>query len=91
MFLSYNILKICHSQHLRAYFSISGIITNDYADDIILDPKEIARQYVRSWFLLDFISSIPLDYIFRVLNKHESYNQIFSAGKLFYFLVSVYI
>ncbi|VDO03111.1 unnamed protein product [Rodentolepis nana] len=59
----------------------TGIITNDYADDIILDPKEIARQYVRSWFLLDFISSIPLDYIFRVLNKHESYNQIFSAGR----------
>lgn len=57
-----------------------GIITNDYADEIILDPKEIARQYVRSWFLLDLISSIPMDYIFWVLNKHENYNQILTAG-----------
>ncbi|VDM17228.1 unnamed protein product [Hydatigera taeniaeformis] len=59
----------------------TGIITNDYADEIILDPKEIARQYVRSWFLLDLISSIPMDYIFWVLNKHENYNQILTAGR----------
>ncbi len=58
----------------------SGIIANDYADEIILDPKEIARQYVRSWFLLDLISSIPMDYIFWMLNKHENYNQILTAG-----------
>uniref|UniRef100_A0A5K3ES66 Cyclic nucleotide-binding domain-containing protein n=1 Tax=Mesocestoides corti TaxID=53468 RepID=A0A5K3ES66_MESCO len=59
----------------------TGIIANDYADEIILDPKEIARQYVRSWFLLDLISSIPMDYIFWVLNKHENYNQILTAGR----------
>ncbi|EUB61977.1 Potassium/sodium hyperpolarization-activated cyclic nucleotide-gated channel 4 [Echinococcus granulosus] len=62
-------------------FMSPGIITNDYADEIILDPKEIARQYVRSWFLLDLISSIPMDYIFWVLNKHENYNQILTAGR----------
>ncbi|VDM27879.1 unnamed protein product [Hydatigera taeniaeformis] len=33
------------------------------ADDIILEPKLIAREYLRKWFTLDIISSLPLDYI----------------------------
>ncbi|KAL7064531.1 hypothetical protein AAHC03_04875 [Spirometra sp. Aus1] len=59
----------------------TGVIANDFADEIILDPKEIARRYVRSWFLLDLISSIPMDYIFWMLNKRENYNQILTAGR----------
>lgn len=30
---------------------------------IVLDRKEIARRYLRSWFVVDFISSVPIDYI----------------------------
>ncbi|VDL88617.1 unnamed protein product [Schistocephalus solidus] len=59
----------------------TGVIANDFEDEIILDPKEIARRYVRSWFLLDLISSIPMDYIFWMLNKRENYNQILTAGR----------
>lgn len=35
---------------------------------IILDPREIRKIYFRSWFLVDFISSIPVDYIFLIID-----------------------
>lgn len=76
--------------HMYTYilFSIklfTGIVTNDYADEIILNPREIARHYLKSWFVLDFISSIPMDYLYLIFNKKDHYNQFFSAGKLFLF------
>ncbi|XP_007542569.1 potassium/sodium hyperpolarization-activated cyclic nucleotide-gated channel 2-like [Poecilia latipinna] len=42
---------------------------------IILDPKEIRMHYLRTWFLVDFVSSIPVDYIFLIVDlesRHES-------------------
>ncbi|GAA54823.1 potassium/sodium hyperpolarization-activated cyclic nucleotide-gated channel 4 [Clonorchis sinensis] len=59
----------------------TGVVRNDYADEIILDPKEIARHYIKTWFVLDFISSIPMDYIFLIFNNKDHYNQFFSAGR----------
>ncbi|XP_059898764.1 potassium/sodium hyperpolarization-activated cyclic nucleotide-gated channel 2 [Gadus macrocephalus] len=35
---------------------------------IVLDPREIRSQYLRSWFAVDFISSIPVDYIFLIVD-----------------------
>lgn len=29
----------------------------------VIDPKLIARQYLTTWFALDFISSLPLDHV----------------------------
>ncbi|KAF5406298.1 Hyperpolarization-activated cyclic nucleotide-modulated cation channel splice variant ABs-II [Paragonimus heterotremus] len=59
----------------------TGIVTNDYADEIILNPKEITRHYLKSWFVLDFISSIPMDYIYLIFYNKDHYNQILSAGR----------
>ena len=41
----------------------------DNSEQVILDPKEIARHYMRSWFILDLLSSLPLDYIFLIFNQ----------------------
>lgn len=41
----------------------------DNSEQVILDPKLIARHYLRTWFFLDLISSIPLDYIFLIFNQ----------------------
>ena len=30
---------------------------------VSFDQKRIAQQYLRSWFLIDFVSSIPLDWV----------------------------
>ena len=36
---------------------------------VVLEPRLIARKYVKSWFILDLISTIPVDYIFLVLDS----------------------
>ena len=41
----------------------------DNIEQVILDPKLIARGYMSTWFLLDLVSSIPLDYIFLIFNS----------------------
>ena len=41
----------------------------DNSEQVILDPKLIARNYLRTWFFLDLISSVPLDYIFLIFNS----------------------
>lgn len=55
------------SNEICSYFP--GIMQQDNAEQVILDPKLIAKHYLRTWFFLDLISSIPLDYIFLIFNQ----------------------
>ena len=48
---------------------LAGIMHQDNSEQVILDPKLIARHYLKTWFFLDLISSIPLDYIFLIFNQ----------------------
>ena len=41
----------------------------DNSEQVIIDPRLIAKHYIRSWFFLDLVSSIPLDYIFLIFNS----------------------
>jgi hyperpolarization activated cyclic nucleotide-gated potassium channel 2 len=50
-------------------FSFQGIMQQDNAEQVILDPRLIAKHYLKTWFFLDLISSIPLDYIFLIFNQ----------------------
>ncbi|KAL3866127.1 hypothetical protein ACJMK2_043457 [Sinanodonta woodiana] len=59
----------------------TGVILNDFADEIILDPKKIAKHYIKTWFFLDLISSIPMDYIFLIWDSEADFNQLFHAGR----------
>ncbi|XP_074836857.1 potassium/sodium hyperpolarization-activated cyclic nucleotide-gated channel 3 isoform X2 [Carettochelys insculpta] len=45
----------------------TGIVVEDNTE-IILDPHTIKMKYLKSWFLVDFISSIPVDYIFLIVD-----------------------
>lgn len=47
----------------------TGIMQQDNSEQVILDPKLIARYYLKTWFFLDLISSVPLDYIFLIINQ----------------------
>jgi len=49
-------------------------------EDIIMEPIAIARHYLRTWFLIDFISSIPLDYIILALSPDTNVTQMMHAG-----------
>ncbi|KAL1007200.1 hypothetical protein UPYG_G00083360 [Umbra pygmaea] len=44
----------------------TGIVKEDNTE-IILDPQQIKLKYLKSWFVVDFISSIPVDYIFLIV------------------------
>ncbi|XP_061428262.1 LOW QUALITY PROTEIN: potassium/sodium hyperpolarization-activated cyclic nucleotide-gated channel 1-like [Lethenteron reissneri] len=46
----------------------TGIVVEDNTD-IILDPRKIKRTYLRTWFLVDLVSSIPVDYIFLIVES----------------------
>lgn len=41
----------------------------DNTEQVIIDPKLIAKHYIRTWFFLDLLSSIPLDYIFLIFSS----------------------
>ncbi|XP_078412076.1 potassium/sodium hyperpolarization-activated cyclic nucleotide-gated channel 2 [Cetorhinus maximus] len=46
----------------------TGIVIEDNTE-IILDPEKIKKTYLKSWFIVDFVSSIPVDYIFLIVEK----------------------
>ncbi|XP_024917367.1 potassium/sodium hyperpolarization-activated cyclic nucleotide-gated channel 1 [Cynoglossus semilaevis] len=49
----------------------TGIIKEDNTE-ILLDPRAIRLNYLKSWFLVDFVSSIPVDYIFLMVDSLDS-------------------
>ncbi|XP_041798841.1 potassium/sodium hyperpolarization-activated cyclic nucleotide-gated channel 2 [Chelmon rostratus] len=49
----------------------TGIIKEDNTE-ILLDPRAIRQKYLKSWFLVDFVSSIPVDYIFLMVDSLDS-------------------
>ena len=59
-----------------------GIMKADNSEQVILDPKIIARSYMRTWFFLDLISSVPLDYIFLILNTIQGATTDVSHSRL---------
>ncbi|MGH0164397.1 UNVERIFIED_CONTAM: hypothetical protein FKN15_047430 [Acipenser sinensis] len=46
----------------------TGIVNEDNTE-IILDPRKIKKKYLKTWFVVDFISSIPVDYIFLIVER----------------------
>ncbi|XP_053288057.1 potassium/sodium hyperpolarization-activated cyclic nucleotide-gated channel 1-like [Pleuronectes platessa] len=49
----------------------TGIVKED-STEILLDPRAIRQRYLKSWFLVDFVSSIPVDYIFLMVDSLDS-------------------
>ncbi|XP_050423418.1 potassium/sodium hyperpolarization-activated cyclic nucleotide-gated channel 1 isoform X2 [Adelges cooleyi] len=60
----------------------TGILQPDSSEQVTLDPKVIAKNYLKSWFFLDLVSSLPLDYLFLVFNQNVGEGiQILHAGR----------
>ncbi|XP_050522318.1 potassium/sodium hyperpolarization-activated cyclic nucleotide-gated channel 1 isoform X2 [Daktulosphaira vitifoliae] len=60
----------------------TGILQTDTCEQVTLDPKVIAKNYLKSWFFLDLISSLPLDYLFLMFNQNVGEGiQILHAGR----------
>lgn len=58
-----------------------GVLQNDYIDEIILEPRMIAKHYFRTWFFVDFLSSIPLDYLFLLVRESGENFQLARTGR----------
>ena len=69
LLLSWPELELSSSSEIIWHLYYSGIMQADNSEQVILDPKLIARDYLRTWFFLDLISSIPLDYIFLIFDS----------------------
>ena len=68
--IGFNFRTGANSDHeYLKFWRSKGIMKVDNIEQVILDPKLIARGYMSTWFLLDLISSIPLDYIFLIFNS----------------------
>jgi len=65
---------------------VVGIIADKFVEDIIMEPIAIARHYLRTWFLVDLISSIPLDYIILALSPDTNVTQMMHAGTITIFV-----
>ena len=50
-------------------------------EGVILEPREIARRYVTSWFALDLVSSLPVDYIIVLVSPEIGATQLVHAGQ----------
>jgi len=73
--VSYSAIRFVNS-----FFLISGIIADNFADEVILEPMEIAKHYLKTFFFLDLISSLPLDYILLSVSPEANINQLVHAG-----------
>ena len=52
--------------------AVLGVLRNDYIDEIILEPRLIALNYVKTWFVVDLFSSLPVDYLFLFFDTGEN-------------------
>lgn len=67
------------TQHTWRLFP--GVMMENMAEDIILEPRKIARHYLKTWFTLDLISSVPLDYVLLMISPDANMRQIMHAGR----------
>ncbi|CAF1220135.1 unnamed protein product [Rotaria sordida] len=50
----------------------TGVLRNDFIDEIILEPRLIAINYLKTWFILDLLSSLPVDYFFLLFDAGDN-------------------
>ena len=55
----------------------------DYDENLVHDRKEIAKNYLKSWFLIDLIAIIPFNLIFRTQRDYSSLARLARLPRLY--------
>ena len=50
----------------------TGVIDFNRQEEVILDKKLIRRRYLRGWFVIDVLSSLPFDYVYIVASSSSA-------------------
>lgn len=54
----------------------------DHDRSVIDDPRKIRRHYLRSWFIVDLVSVLPISYIMQIMakpNQNGGYSKLFKV------------
>ena len=72
-----------HAHMCRLKDCIKNFFTGylDETDTVILKQKPIVLKYLRGWFWIDFISSIPLDTVLKVVREKDAKETKFSGSE----------
>ena len=64
----------------------------DYDENLVHDRKEIAKNYLKSWFFIDFIAVFPFNFIFQVNRDYSSLARLARLPRLYrLFKITKYI
>ena len=50
----------------------TGVIDFNRQEEVILDKKFIRQRYLRGWFIIDVLSSLPFDYVYIIASSSSS-------------------
>ena len=70
------------------FFFISDICVTfctafiDENDSLVMEPHTIAKNYLKTWFGLDVIASVPMDFILDIVEKHQTGNTDLTQAEL---------
>lgn len=59
----------------------TGIVDPNNQDEIILDKKIIAQKYLRGWFVIDLLSSLPFDYAYFIASSSSAQQTLIKASR----------
>jgi len=59
----------------------TGLVDPNNKDEIILDPKIIRWTYIKGWFIIDLLSSLPFDYAYFIASSTSTEQTLLKASR----------
>lgn len=67
--------SICRNEY---YLLLSMYI---FSPQVILDPRVVGLRYARGWFVVDMVSSFPVDYVVLIFTSGQINNALLKASR----------
>ena len=59
----------------------TGIVDPNNQEEVILDKGVITRKYLRGWFVIDLVSSLPFDYAYFIASSSSAQQTLIKASR----------